>query len=63
MKCITKEDLIRLLEISDRNLLDAHDVERLIIYYGDDWYVDGNKWIKTSENKEMAAVREKLMGR
>lgn len=62
MKCVNKEDLIILLNNSDRNIWDTHDLDILLNIYGDDWYIEGGKWIKTSENQSMINIRKLVTG-
>lgn len=62
MKCLRKEDLIILLSNSDRNIWDTHDLDTLLNIYGDDWYIEGGKQIKTSENQNMINIRKLMTG-
>lgn len=60
MKILTRDDLILLLSIHKNNTFSFDDLERILYYYGDDWSIEGNKWIKTKENEKMAALRKRI---
>ena len=60
MKILTRDDLILLLSIHKNNTFSFDDLERILYYYGDDWFIEGNKWIKTKESEKMAALRKRI---
>lgn len=60
MKILTRDDLILLLSIHKNNTFSFDDLERILYYYGDDWLIEGDKWIKTKENEKMAALRKRI---
>ena len=58
MKAINKNDLIIVLNaIKDRSTLDLDDLKTLLDEFGDEYFVEDGKFVKTTENLEMAAVR------
>ena len=58
MKAITKDDLIIVLNaIKDRSTLDLDDLETILDRFGDEYFVEDGEFVKTTENQEMAAVR------
>ena len=58
MKAINKDDLIIVLNaVKDRSILDLDDLKTLLDEFGDEYFVDDGKFVKTTENQEMAAVR------
>ena len=58
MKAINKDDLIIVLSaIKDRSTLDLDDLKTLLDEFGDEYFVEDGKFVKTTENQEMAAVR------
>ena len=58
MKAINKNDLIIVLNaIKDRSTLDLDDLETILDRFGDEYFVEDGKFVKTTENQEMAAVR------
>ena len=60
MKILTRDDLILLLSIHKNSTFSFDDLERILYYYGDDWFIEGYKWIKTKENEKMAALRKRI---
>ena len=60
MKILTRDDLILLLSIHKNNTFSFDDLERILYYYGDDWFIEGDKCIKTKENEKMAALRKRI---
>ena len=58
MKAISKDDLIIVLNaVKDRSTLDLDDLETILDRFGDDYFVEDGEFVKTTENQEMAAVR------
>lgn len=58
MKAINKDDLIIVLSaIKDRSTLDLDDLETILDRFGDEYFVEDGEFVKTTENQEMAAVR------
>ena len=58
MKAISKDDLIIVLNaIKDRSTLDLDDLETILDRFGDEYFVEGCEFVRTTENQEMAAVR------
>ena len=58
MKAINKNDLIIVLNaIKDRSTLDLDDLETILDRFGDEYFVEDGEFVKTTENLEMAAVR------
>lgn len=58
MKAINKDDLIIVLNaIKDRSTLDLDDLETILDRFGDEYFVEDGEFVKTTENQEMAAVR------
>ena len=58
MKAINKDDLIIVLNaIKDRSTLDLDDLKTLLDEFGDEYFIEDGKFVKTTENQEMAAVR------
>lgn len=58
MKAINKDDLIIVLTaIKDRSTLDLDDLKTLLDEFGDEYFIEDGKFVKTTENQEMAAVR------
>lgn len=58
MKAINKGDLIIVLNaVKDRSTLDLNDLETLLDEFGDEYFVEDGKFVKATENQEMAAVR------
>ena len=60
MKILTRDDLILLLSIHKNSTFSFDDLERILYYYGDDWFIEGDKWIKTKEKEKMAALRKRI---
>ena len=58
MKAINKDDLVIVLNaVKDRSTLDLDDLKTLLDEFGDEYFVEDGKFVKTTENQEMAAVR------
>lgn len=58
MKAINKDDLIIVLNaIKDRSSLDLDDLKTLLDEFGDEYFIEDGKFVKATENQEMAAVR------
>ena len=58
MKAINKNDLIIVLNaIKDRSTLDLDDLETILDRFGDEYFVEGCEFVRTTENQEMAALR------
>lgn len=58
MKAINKDDLIIVLNaIKDRSTLDLDDLETILDRFGDEYFVEDGEFVKSTENQEMAAVR------
>ena len=58
MKAINKDDLIIVLNaIKDRSTLDLNDLETILDRFGDEYFVEDGEFVKSTENQEMAAVR------
>ena len=58
MKAINKDDFIIVLNaVKDRSTLDLDDLKTLLDEFGDEYFVDDGEFVKTTENQEMAAVR------
>ena len=58
MKAINKDDLIIVLNaVKDRSTLDLDDLETILDRFGDEYFVEDGEFVKTTENQEMAAVR------
>ena len=58
MKAINKNDLIIVLNaIKDRSTLDLDDLETILDRFGDEYFVEDGEFVKSTENQEMAAVR------
>lgn len=66
MKVINHEDLIMLLTFIDvrwrRKNYDLDDFEKLLNRFGDDYFAEGNRFVKTTENEEMARIRAMFKG-
>ena len=60
MKILTRDDLILLINNHKNDTFSFDDLARILYYYGDDWFIEGNKWIKTKENEKMAALRKRI---
>lgn len=59
MKILAKEDLITLMSLTqDRDSYSLRDFERLLGRFGDDYFIVDGRWKKTSENEEMANIRD-----
>lgn len=59
MKLMKKSDLIIVLnEIEGDRSLSIKDLMSLFDAFGDDWFIEGNKFEKFSENEAMKALRE-----
>lgn len=59
MKLMKKSDLVMLLnDIPGDKTLSISDLMSLFDAFGDDWFIEGNKLEKFSENKAMVAFRE-----
>ena len=58
MKATNKDDLVIVLNaVKDRSTLDLDDLKTLLDEFGDEYFVEDGKFVKTTENQEMAAVR------
>lgn len=58
MKAINKDDLIIVLNaVKDRSTLDLDDLETILDRFGDEYFVEDGEFVKSTENQEMAAVR------
>ena len=58
MKAISKDDLIIVLNaIKDRSTLDLDDLETILDRFGDEYFIEDGEFVKSTENQEMAAVR------
>ena len=58
MKAINKDDLIIVLNaIKDRSTLDLDDLETILDRFGDEYFIEDGEFVKSTENQEMAAVR------
>ena len=58
MKAINKNDLIIILNaVKDRSTLDLDDLKTLLDEFGDEYFVEDGKFVKTTESQKMAAVR------
>ena len=58
MTAINKDDLIIVLNaIKDRSTLDLDDLETILDRFGDEYFVEDGEFVKSTENQEMAAVR------
>lgn len=57
MKVLSKEDLLLLVTILPNNSYSEYDLQRLLEKFGDDWYVEGNKIVKFTDNENMEEVR------
>ena len=60
MKRMKKSDLVIVLnQLEDDKTLAINDLICLFDAFGDDWVLDGGyRWMKTSENEAMAALRK-----
>lgn len=59
MKCMKKSDLILVLnDTPGDKVLDIRDVMSIFDAFGDDWFIEGNKFQKFSDNEAMAAMRK-----
>jgi hypothetical protein len=59
MKIIDKSDLLLVLStLPDRMNFSEEDLGRLLEAYGDDYFIEGNKFVKTSENPNMKNLRD-----
>ena len=59
MKVIARADLVLLLcHISNRNNFSADDLEKILDTYGDDYFIEGNRFVKTTENSKMKKIRD-----
>ena len=64
MKVISKDDLIILINlISDLDSYSLDDFERLLNKFGDDYFIEGGLFVKTTENEDMAYIRKKWLRR
>ena len=57
MKIITKEDLVILVNLIPTNSFSIKDFELILERYGDDWFIEGNEFVKTKENEIMKSIR------
>lgn len=58
MKVIDKSDLIILLcNLHDRRNFSAKELENLLDTYGDDYFIEGNRFVKSNENQKMKDLR------
>ena len=58
MKAINKDDLIIVLNaIKDRSTLDLDDLETILDRFGDEYFIEDGEFVRSTENHEMAAVR------
>lgn len=58
MKAINKDDLIIVLNaVKDRSTLDLNDLKTLIDEFGDEYFIEDGKFVRTTENESMTAVR------
>lgn len=53
MKVLTKENLLFLIGLDGRGTYDLKDLERLLERYGDDYFIEGNQFVKASDNQIM----------
>lgn len=59
MKLMKKSDLILILnEIETDKTISINDLICLYEAFGDDWFIEGDKFEKFSENEAMAALRK-----
>lgn len=59
MKVIDRADLVLLLcNLSDRKNFSSKELENLLDIYGDDYFIEGNRFVKTNENVKMKAIRD-----
>lgn len=58
MKAINKDDLIIVLNaVKDRSTLNLDDLKALLDKFGDEYFVEDGKFVRTTENESMTAVR------
>lgn len=58
MKAINKDDLIIVLNaVKDRSILDLDDLETILDRFGDEYFVEGCEFVRTTESQKMAALR------
>lgn len=58
MKAINKDDLIIVLNaVKDRSTLDLNDLNMLLDKFGDEYFIEDGKFVRTTENESMTAVR------
>lgn len=58
MRAINKDDLIIVLNaVKDRSNLDIDDLKALLDEFGDEYFVEDGKFVRTTENESMTAVR------
>lgn len=58
MKVIKKDDLLLVLSMSNKSSFDLDDLSRVLNLYGDDYFIEGNRFVQTTVNKNMAFLRE-----
>ena len=47
-----RDDLIKLIEINENDLLSENDIKEIFEKYGDDWYIIDGDFQMSTENKE-----------
>lgn len=60
MKAIASADLKLLLDRLPAPTLFSDQVDILFDEYGDDWFIEGGRWVKTKENEKMKKLREEV---
>lgn len=62
MKVIDRVDLVILLcNLSDRKNFSSKELERLLDVYGDDYFIEGNQFVKTKESPKMKEIRDRYL--
>lgn len=60
MKFIPREELAFIVDHLDEEDVFYYTMKRIFDIYGDDWFVEGCTWLKTSENEERKKELERL---
>lgn len=58
MKLLSKDDLRLLIDLCSNQSFSVNEVDYLLNTYGDDWFIEGDKFVKTRENARMMELRE-----
>lgn len=58
MKAINRVDLAFIINNTNRTIIFADDLDRILYEYGDDWFIEDGRWVKTKNNEKMKALRK-----